>query len=432
MTASLLPRGSIRLEGVSRRFKVLHEQNKTLKETLVRRKRASYTEMWALRDVSMVIQPGEAIGIVGRNGSGKSTLLKLLAGILPAHAGIVQANGTIAAMLELGSGFHPDFTGRENVFMNAAIHGLTDSQVRARFADIVAFAEIDDFIDMPVRTYSSGMQLRLAFAVAAHVDPDILLLDEVLAVGDEAFQRKCLGRIFEFQRNNGTLVFVSHDPNAVEQICDRAILVDGGRIIHDGQPHEVMNEYHRLLAKTGEGLGAKLEKPAQDELEALDDTLDASPAPPSELGGWGSGELVISAVQVLHKGEVANGVVSGTEISIQIRLERHEAVSDAVIGIGIQGEDGTTLFGTNTGLDNTNVTLTTDTTVVKFDIASLPLHAGRFHVTVAAHSEDLRKMYHWIDDVTSFTVFPRIPGTGVVEISGIWNVEPGSRVEGRL
>ena len=224
----VLEPGRIRLRGVSRTFRVLHERNLTLKETLLRRRRTAATELWAVRDVDFDVAPGEAVGVVGQNGSGKSTLLKLLAGILPPQAGTVEIGGTVASMLELGAGFHPDFTGRENVYMNASIHGLSDGEVDAQLDDIVAFAELEDFIDMPVRTYSSGMSMRLAFAVASHVNPDVLLLDEVLAVGDEAFQRKCFGRIFDFRRRGGTLVFVSHDPAAVERVCDRAVLLVGG------------------------------------------------------------------------------------------------------------------------------------------------------------------------------------------------------------
>ena len=170
---------------MSRRFKVVHERNATLKETIIRRKRSRTTDLWALRGVDLDVSPGESVGLVGRNGSGKSTLLKMLAGIIPPHDGTIETGGTVASMLELGAGFHPDFTGRENVFMNGAIHGLSEKTVRDRLPQIIEFSELDEFIDMPVRTYSSGMQMRLAFAVAAHVSPDILLLDEVLAVGDE-------------------------------------------------------------------------------------------------------------------------------------------------------------------------------------------------------------------------------------------------------
>lgn len=192
--------GEVRLRGVSRKFRILSEQNATLKEVLLRRRRTVGRDLWALRDVDLDVEPGEAIGIVGENGAGKSTLLKLVAGILYPQAGTIEVGGSVASMLELGAGFHPDFTGRENVYMNGSIHGLSEREIDQRFDDIVAFSELGEFVDMPVKTYSSGMHMRLAFAVSSHLSPDILLLDEVLAVGDEAFQRKCMGRIFEFRR----------------------------------------------------------------------------------------------------------------------------------------------------------------------------------------------------------------------------------------
>lgn len=250
--------GEIRLRGVARRFKVVHERNLTLKETLLRRGRSKYTELWALQGVDLDIARGESVAIIGRNGSGKSTLLKMLAGIFPPQQGTLEVGGEVASMLELGAGFHPDFTGRENVFMNGAIHGLSEKQVRERFASIVAFSELADFIDLPVRTYSSGMAMRLAFSVAAHVDPDVLLLDEVLAVGDEAFQRKCMNRILNFHASGGTLVFVSHDPHTVEKVCERGILINDGRVVHDGPAHSAIAAYHALLAKGDAHVGAQV------------------------------------------------------------------------------------------------------------------------------------------------------------------------------
>jgi ABC-type polysaccharide/polyol phosphate transport system ATPase subunit len=407
----------MRLRGVSRHFRVVHDRNSTLKETLIRRRRTRYSELWALRDVNLDIAPGEAVGIVGRNGSGKSTLLKMLAGILPPQTGVVQSGGSVAAMLELGAGFHPDFTGRENVFMNAAIHGLTDKQARARFDDIVAFAEIESFIDMPVRTYSSGMQLRLAFAVAAHVNPDILLLDEVLAVGDEAFQRKCMGRIFDFRRGGGTLVFVSHDPNAVEQVCDRAVLVDGGRVVLDGTPQEVMVRYHRLLAETTDGVGARIS--TSDEETVEESVPDEIPAP-SDLGGWGTGEIAITGVQVMRGDQVVTSIVSGDDLVVRLSLRACEPIENPIIGISILAIDGTALFGTNTELDHVHVGAIGKDTEVTYVIPSVPLHAGGFAITVAVHSEDVRDMYHWIDRAVEFTVFPRRPGVGLVEVNGHW------------
>ena len=301
MSTGALPRGHIRLRGVSRRFKIVHDRSATLKETLIRRSRVEYSELWALRDVDLDIHPGEAVAFVGRNGAGKSTMLKVIAGILPPHAGTVETSGSVAAMLELGSGFHPDFTGRENVYMNGAIHGLRTRDVSARLPAIIDFAELAEFIDMPVRTYSSGMQMRLSFAVAAHVNPDILLLDEVLTVGDAAFQEKCMDSIYSFLHHGGTLAFVSHSADAVSKVCNRAILIDGGRILHDGPPDEVLEAYESYVAE-GAGLGADLREagglgsPAQG-AQALPsaqvtDLSITSPADPAERAALKPGSEV--------------------------------------------------------------------------------------------------------------------------------------------
>ena len=202
--------GAIVAEGVSRRFRVYPQRNVTLKEAILRRRHLRREEIWALRDVSLAVEPGEAVGVIGRNGSGKTTLLRLIGGIFAPTSGRLEVAGDVGSLLGLGAGFHPDFTGRENVYMNGAIHGLKRSYVTERLQEIASFAELDEFFDVPVRTYSSGMYMRLGFAVATHLDPDILLLDEVFAVGDEAFQRKCFGKILELRERGRTIVFVSH------------------------------------------------------------------------------------------------------------------------------------------------------------------------------------------------------------------------------
>ena len=204
--------------------------------------------MWALNDVSAEIGRGEAVGLIGRNGSGKTTLLRVVAGIIKPTAGRVRSEGRIGSLLELGAGFHLDFTGRENVFLNGAIQGLRRADIKARFDEIVAFAELENAIDRPVRTYSSGMTMRLGFAIAAFLDADILLLDEVFAVGDEAFQRKCFGRIFAFKEQGGTIVFVSHDASAVERLCERSVFLEGGHVAFDGPTREAVIRYRRTLS----------------------------------------------------------------------------------------------------------------------------------------------------------------------------------------
>ena len=241
--------GEIDVEGVARSFRVHAREARTLKDLVVQRGQTASTDVWALRDVSVAVEHGEAVGLIGRNGSGKTTLLRLIAGIIKPTAGRIRAEGRIGSLLELGAGFHMDFTGRENVFLNGAIQGLARAEIKRRFDEIVAFAELENAIDRPVRTYSSGMTMRLGFAIAAFLDADILLLDEVFAVGDEAFQRKCFGRIFAFKEKGGTIVFVSHDAAAVERLCERSVFLEGGRVAFDGPTREAVVRYRRALVR---------------------------------------------------------------------------------------------------------------------------------------------------------------------------------------
>ena len=246
-----LPTGTIEFERVSRSYRLMLERNFTLKETLLRKGRVRAHTIDALKDVSLRVEPGTALGIVGANGAGKSTMLKLIAGILPPDSGVVRTGGRVVSLLELGAGFHPDFSGRENVILNASIHGISRRDIAAKMDRIIGFSELEGFIDAPVRTYSSGMYARLGFSVAAELNPDILLLDEILAVGDAAFQSKCLSRIAEFQRQGVTICFVSHAASAVELVCDRAVWLSGGHVQRDGDTSEVLDAYHQQLSAAG-------------------------------------------------------------------------------------------------------------------------------------------------------------------------------------
>ncbi|WP_217922565.1 ABC transporter ATP-binding protein [Miltoncostaea oceani] len=402
--------GRIRIRGVSRSFRVFHERNQTLKETLLRRRRAAYEERWVVKDVDLDIAPGESVAIVGENGSGKSTLLKLLAGIVPPKEGTVEIGGSVASMLELGAGFHPDFTGRENVFMNGTIQGLTERQVTERFDAIVAFAELADFIDMPVRTYSSGMSMRLAFAIAAHVDPDVLLLDEVLAVGDEAFQRKCFGRIADFRRGGGTLVFVSHDPAAVERVCDRALLLQGGRVTDDGPPGDVLAAYHRMLA------GAAASPSGGRGAEGDDPRV------------WGTEEVRISACVLAGPDGPTDRFQSGDPFRIEIDVETDGRVETPNVGMSIHTIEGVALYATNTRMDALPIDRIEGTARVTFAIPALPLHEGRFVVSLAIASHDESVIYHWLDRWLEFSVFQRATGQGPVDLSGAWSITGGDGV----
>jgi len=239
----------ISVENVTQRFRVIHERPDTLREIFAKvyRHKSKFHDFEALKNVSFDVYHGEMVGIIGRNGSGKSTLLKLIAGVYVPSAGRVQVRGSIAPLIELGAGFHHELTGRENILLNGLLLGLSKREIQEREARIIEFAELGDFIDAPVKQYSSGMYMRLAFAVATEVDPDILLIDEILAVGDSAFQEKCFERIRQFRANGKTILYVSHDVGSVKKFCDRALLIHNGHLKQAGPPEQVINSYHGLL-----------------------------------------------------------------------------------------------------------------------------------------------------------------------------------------
>jgi ABC-type polysaccharide/polyol phosphate transport system ATPase subunit len=299
--------GEIRARGLGRRFEIrLGETKQSLKETIVRRRRHEKRELWALRDVDLDVAPREALGVIGENGSGKSTLLKLLAGIFAPTEGTLEVGGSVGSLLELGAGFHPEFTGVENVYLSGAVHGLSRRYIDEHLEEIFAFAELEDFAEMPVKTYSSGMFMRLGFSVATHVRAQVLLLDEVLAVGDEAFQQKCHAKIWDFRRSGGTIVFVSHDLAAVERLCDRAVLLEHGRIAADGVPAEVVHTYHRLLAERMSAVVPEASEPGASRIESVR-ALDESGSP---RGRFGEGEAVTLEARLASDRPVDRGVLS--------------------------------------------------------------------------------------------------------------------------
>ncbi len=306
--------GEIMAEKLGRRFRVYPHRNLTLKEAIVRRRHVRPTEIWAVRDVDLTIQPGESVGFVGRNGSGKTTLLRLIAGIFAPTQGRLEVGGAVGSLLELGAGFHADFTGRENIYLSASIYGLSRKVVDERLDEIIAFSELDEFIDIPVRTYSSGMYMRLGFAIAAHIEADVLLLDEVFAVGDEAFQRKCVDRVLQFRQNGGTVCFVSHDASAVERLCERAVLLTQGRVEYDGATTEALKLYHAKLAaeENPEELGAGLRE-------------------------WGSGEVRVADVRVESATGPTDMFTSGDPLVVRLRLLVEAPVEPPKLSLELRG-----------------------------------------------------------------------------------------------
>jgi ABC-type polysaccharide/polyol phosphate transport system ATPase subunit len=341
----------------------------------------------AVDDVSFDVEAGRTLGIIGRNGSGKSTVLKLVAGITKPTSGSVRVNGRVSALIELGAGFHPEISGRENVFINGIMLGLSKREVARRFDEIVEFAEMEDFIDAPVKTYSSGMYMRLGFAVAIHVDPDVLLVDEVLAVGDEAFTHKCLDKFAEFKRRGKTILLVTHSLGLVERFCDEAIWLDGGRVRGTGDPKRVIDSYITDVEKSEE---AQL---ASDEEKAVagpqSSAADETPWTGSAEGRWGSHEAEIVDVQLVGQDGIAGHIFqSGEPLEIRLRVRADRPLEDFVFGIGIFNAEGVRCYGTNTDIDElTPVRLAGEGEAV-FRIDSLDLVEGTYKLDAAIHKQD--------------------------------------------
>lgn len=355
----------------------------------------------ALRGVSFSVPKGCTYGIIGSNGSGKSTLLKCVAGITRPNEGSVTVNGRISALIELGAGFHPEISGRENVFINGIMLGLSKREVQRRFDEIVEFAELKDFIDAPVKTYSSGMYMRLGFAVAIHVDPEVLLIDEVLAVGDQGFTVKCLDKFAEFRRRNKTILLVTHSLGLVERFCDRALWLDKGKTLAEGEPKRVVASY---LLEVGKAEEAQLAKDEAAHVAQAADTEPDTPvgaAMPSDVvdtpadmfrateGRWGTREVEITEVS-LHAddGEVSHVFQTGDPIELRIKVRAHQPTNDFVFGVGLFNAEGICCYGTNTNIEDLEPAEISGESEVRFRIPSLDLVEGTYKFDVAAHRLD--------------------------------------------
>ena len=393
--------GQIVVDRVSRRFRVSANANRTIKDIFVSRGRAPATDVWALQDVSLNAEPGEALGLVGRNGSGKTTLLRIMSGIIKPTDGYVGVGGRIGSLLELGAGFHPDFTGRENVYLNGSIHGLSRVRVRELMDEIVAFAELERFIDLPVRTYSSGMYMRLGFSVAAHIQADVLLLDEVFAVGDEQFQRKCFGKVAEFKNRGGTILFVSHDALAVERLCDRAVLLRQGEVAFDGPTREAIARYRQLLA----------EDRSPDEVAA-------------GLREWGSGEARIVEAQLLDtEGDERLQVAAGEPLVVRLVVASERDVLPPTVSLELRDDDGARpRRGHPVDRRARAGPSRAGMRELRFELDALPLADGRFHLRFSLVEPD-GKLLHSLDDAVSFLVFPTGAETGSVLLGGRWSMQ---------
>jgi lipopolysaccharide transport system ATP-binding protein len=388
MCLQRLPDIMIRAENIHKTFKLYCSPVDRLKEAVFRK--SFHRLHHALNGVSFEVAPGETLGIVGQNGAGKSTLLKILTGVLLPDSGHIEISGKITGLLELGTGFNTEFSGVENIYLNGTLLGLSRKEVAAKMDRIVGFSELGEFIREPLKTYSSGMFMRLAFSIAIHADPQAFVVDEALSVGDIYFQQKCMKKIKEFREQGGSIIFVSHELNSVKVLCDRAMLLDRGSVIEYGNPSEVINYFNFLMAKKAQGEEVQLQSSA------------------CAVKSYGNLKIEFGEVRLLNgQGQPSGVFISGEPCSIAINLIAHESVDDVTVGILIRDRFGQDIFGTNTNYLHIPICLESGQgRRITYLIPELNLGPGKYTLSVAAHRDisHLYECYQWVDVVYSFEV----------------------------
>ncbi|HLO00410.1 MAG TPA: ABC transporter ATP-binding protein [Pyrinomonadaceae bacterium] len=413
---------ALRVEKVSKQYRIYERPGDRLKESLTRGLLRRHKEFWALRDVDFEIEAGTTVGIVGPNGCGKSTLLQIISGTLAPTHGDVRHEGRIAALLELGAGFDPEFTGVENVYMNASLLGLSRRETDKLFPAIERFAEIGPFLYQPVKTYSSGMYVRLAFAIAATVDPDILIIDEALAVGDAVFQHRCLRRINELHERGATVLFVSHDAAAVRALCSRAILLKAGSVIADGKPADVLNLYQKIIMEREQAYDAESE--AVSSAPATEAGQNLAPLSFAYRHGDGSAEILAAELLDVNKARVEIAE-TGEPLTLRVLTRFKHKVDDPVIGFLIRNSHGIHAYGTNTKEQQIEFG-----TVQKGEVVDLIfafdcwLGVDQYTISLAVHSRD-GQAYDWLDAA----LFLRVTSMSLTE--GIANLNATATVRQR-
>jgi lipopolysaccharide transport system ATP-binding protein len=428
----------IQLDRVTKAYRIYRRKSDWLKERVLRR--PLHERKVALNDVSLSVGEGEVLGVIGRNGAGKSTLLKLIMGVALPDSGALRVDGRVTGLLELGTGFNPDLSGNENIDFNAALLGMTPREIAEKRDAIIAFSELGEAINDPMRTYSSGMTMRLAFAIGIHAEPACFVVDEALSVGDIHFQQKCMRRIRAFKANGGAIVFVSHDVNAVKILCDRAAVLERGAVVSLADPDTAANHYNRIIADMDPGAppvvaGADPPAPAMpaddgDASEAATAPLDghadadlgALVHPGNRATGYGSGDVTIQAVWVRGAESGSAVVASGETATIAVRARAARAVADATLGLMIRDRFGQDVFGTNTYKLGHPIALDAGQVATFRFRMPMNLGPGQYSLTLALHREDdhLSTCYHWCDNVGAFEV----AGFRGPPFQGICRLEP--------
>ena len=417
----------IDVKNITKKFRIYFDKGSQLKEKLLFRKRSRYEEREVLKGISFQVRKGEAVGLIGHNGCGKSTTLKLLTKIMYADSGEITMKGRISSLIELGAGFHPDMSGRENIYTNASIFGLTKKEVDERFNKIVEFSELEDFIDNPVRTYSSGMYMRLAFSVAINVDADILLIDEILAVGDTNFQTKCFNRLRELKSHGMTIIIVTHDLSTIEKFCDRAIWLNDGIIVREGRSDEVVDAYFSFMNDK------KIEHEIKSEKEIIPEEI---PEPPEEIsetpennGGidysanrFGLKHIEIKKAEMLNQENKDVRIFrTGEKMTIKIRYHVNKNLDEYVFGFGFYDLDGKCLYGNNTQIDRMKINPEKTDGIISVEIENLPLLSGKYILNVAVVDADGTPM-DFYRNYCEFEVISNDRSTGYFSISHEWRL----------
>ena len=450
---------AIELKNVYKKFNVYIDKRKSFKEKILFPKSNQYVERVVLNGISLNVKKGEAIGLVGRNGCGKSTLLKMISKIMYPEKGTVKISGRVSSLIELGAGFHPDMSGRENIITNASILGLSKKQIEERMAQIIDFSELGDFIDNPIRTYSSGMYMRLAFAVAINVDADILLIDEILAVGDVSFQKKCFDKLKSIKDKGTTIVIVSHSLGQIEKICDKSYWIEEGKIVCEGAPKAVHKRYLTFM-NDGEEIEEEIELEKENEIEAVKEKIEPEEKNEDEVikdeviedehieeeikqenvqeeekediqyeevvtnknkKRWGNKEAEIVSVELTDiNGRTKDAFKTGEEIVIKINYKADKKIKNAVAGIGIFRDDGVNCYGTNTHIDNLKgITLNKSGAIIcKFKNSLLE---GRYLLDVALHTID-EIPYDYYREVVTFNVTTNVRDCGISRLEHNWKI----------
>lgn len=408
----------IDVRDVKKKFRIYYDRGNTFKDRILFSNRRRHEDRWVLNGISFQVRKGEAVGLIGENGCGKSTTLKMLTKILYPDAGSIEMKGRVSSLIELGAGFHPDLSGRENIYTNASIFGLSRKEIDERIDGIIAFSELEEFIDNPVRTYSSGMFMRLAFAVAINVDADILLIDEILAVGDAAFQAKCFTKMQEIKAKGTTIVIVSHALSQIEQICERTVWIDEGVIRMEGAPRNVHPYYMRYMA------GKNVENDAEEEKEPEEKTEETVEETDEEgnLKRWGSGEARMQKVTVLGEdGKEHRHFSPESPLTIHVDYTAKRELKDAVIGLAIYRSDGTYIYGTNTLIDTSQAVMLREQGTIDLQVRSLPVANGTYSIDLALHRPDGFNYDFW-RDICRIHIADKAQTPGVIYLPHEWDV----------